>query len=74
MMDLVGELEESGDGVMVEGSYCGMLMFADDIMAMVAETEHEMGMMLGRVDKFSKKWRLKCNENVMNTRDTSNQA
>ena len=45
MMDLVNELEDSGDGVRVEGAYCGMLMFADD-MAMMAESEEEMGRML----------------------------
>ncbi len=61
MMDLVKELEESGDGVMVEESYCGMLMFADD-MAMMAETEEGMGRMLDKVDEFSKKWRFKFNE------------
>ncbi len=61
MMDLVEELEESGDGVIVSEAYCGMLMFADD-MAMMAETEEEMARMLDRVAKYSEKWRFKFNE------------
>ena len=47
MMDLVEELEESGDGVRVEETYCGMLIFADD-MAIMAETEEAMGRMLDK--------------------------
>ena len=31
MMDLVNELEDSGDGARVEEAHCGMLMFADNI-------------------------------------------
>ena len=41
MMDPVNELEDIGDKVRVEGAYCGMLMFADD-MAMMAESQNRM--------------------------------
>ena len=54
MMDLVNELEASGDGVRVEEAYCGMLMFADD-MAMVAESDEGMDRMLDKVDAYSRK-------------------
>ena len=57
MMDLVNEVEASGDGVRVEEAYCGMLMFADD-MAMVAELEEGMNRMLDKVDAYSRKWRF----------------
>ena len=57
MMDLVNEVEDSGDGVRVEEAYCGMLMFADD-MAMVAELEEGMDRMLDKVDAYSRKWRF----------------
>ena len=60
-MDLVNELEASGDGVRVEEAYCGMLMFADD-MAMVAESEEGMDRTLDKVDAYSRKWRFKFNE------------
>ena len=58
MMDLVNELEASGDRVRVEEAHCGMLMFADD-MAMVAESEEGMDRMLDKVDAYSRKWRFK---------------
>ena len=61
MMDPVEELEGSGDGVMVDEEYCGMLMFADN-MAMVAEKEEEKDRMLERVHEYSKKWRFRFNE------------
>ena len=59
MMDLVNEVEDSGDGVRVEEAYCGMLMFADD-MAMVVELEEGMDRMLDKVhmDAYSRKWRF----------------
>ena len=52
MMDLVNELEDSGDGARVEEAYCGMLMFADN-MAMVAESEEGLGRMLDKADAYS---------------------
>ena len=58
IMDLVNELEDSGDRARVEEAYCGMLMFADD-MAVVAESEEGMGRMLDKADAYSKKWRFK---------------
>ena len=61
MMDLVNELEDTGDWVRVEEAYCGMLIFPDD-MAMVPESEEEIGRMLDKVDAYSRKWRLKLNE------------
>ena len=51
VMDLV-DLESSGEGVVLGGVYCGMLMFADD-MAMLAGSEGEMEGM---------RWRFQFNE------------
>ena len=51
MMDLVNGLEDSHDKVRVEEAYCGMLMFTDDL-AMVAESEKEMGGMLDKADAY----------------------
>ncbi len=65
MMDLVEELEEDGDGITVGESYCGMLMFADD-MAMMAESDKEMDRMLETADKYSKRWRFRFNEKKSN--------
>ena len=53
MVDLVKELEDSGDGARVEEAYRGMLMFADD-MAVVAESER-MGRMLDKLNAYSRK-------------------
>ena len=61
MMDLVNVLEDSGDRIRVEGAYCSMLMFADDI-AVIAESEEGMDKMLNKADAYSKKWKFKFNE------------
>ena len=55
-MEMVEELESKGIGIKVEESYCGALLFADDIV-LLAESEEELEKMVDSVAGYARKWK-----------------
>ena len=62
VMGMVEELKRNlkGVGVLVEEVWCGGLLYADDI-ALVADSEEELQVMLDVVGAYAEKWKFKFN-------------
>jgi hypothetical protein len=58
--DLVEEINKLGLGVKCGNTRVSILLFADDI-ALLAESEEDLEIMLDALIKFSIKWRFKFN-------------
>ena len=56
-MDMMKELEEKGLGVIMDGIWCGGLMYADDIV-LLAETGDELQDVVGH---NAQEWRFRFN-------------
>ena len=59
-MDMMKQLEERGLGVIMDGTWCGGLMYADDIV-LLAETSAELQEMLDVVGHYAQEWRFGFN-------------
>ena len=60
IMDMMKQLEERGLGVIMDGTWCGGLMYADDIV-LLAETGAELQEMLDVVGHYAQEWRFRFN-------------
>ena len=59
-MDMMKQLEKRGLGVIMDGTWCGGLMYADDIV-LLAETSAELQEMLDVVGHYTQEWRFRFN-------------
>ena len=57
IMDMMKQLEKRGLGVIMDGTWCRGLMYADDIV-LLAETGAELQEMLDVVGHYAQEWRF----------------